>query len=182
MREVSVHRLIWLGATAFLLSPMIAWSHEPSTIIPGSRIRITELGGSKVHSGTVVTADASTVVLSLDTSGKTASFALIGLSRLEVSRGQKGHIAAGVGFGFLLGAGMGALIGAGASGSSEDMPAEYSAAIGAGVGAGIGMLVGGALGATVKSERWEELPSSRWQVSLWPAGPGNLAFALSVAF
>jgi len=83
-----MHRFIWLGVVAFLCPPLIAWSQEPSAIVPGSRIRITEVGGSEHRSGTVVTADAGTVVLKLDTGGKTAPFPLIGLSRLEVSRGQ----------------------------------------------------------------------------------------------
>ena len=155
-----MHRFIWLGVFAFLLSPLIAWSHEPSTIVPGSRIRITELGASKLRSGTVVAADASTVVLKLDTGGETAHFPLVGLSHLEVSQGQKGHIGAGVALGGLVGAGMGVLIGA-SSGDSEGIPSEASAAIGVGVGAGIGMLVGGLIGSTVKSENWEAVPSSR---------------------
>ena len=46
-----MHRFIWLGVFAFLLSPLIAWSHEASAIVPGSRIRITEQVWEEVPSG-----------------------------------------------------------------------------------------------------------------------------------
>jgi len=174
-----MHRFIWLGVFAFLWSPLIAWSQEPSAIVPGSRIRITELGHSKLRSGTIVEANANAVLLKLDTSGESVQFPLAAVTRLEVSRGQKGHIGTGVGLGALFGAGMGALIGS-TLGDSEGIPSGATAAIGAGVGAGIGMLVGAAIGSTVKSEKWEDVPQNRWQVNLWPAGPSSFTFALSV--
>jgi hypothetical protein len=176
-----MHRLTRLGAIVFLLSPLNAWAQDPSAIVPGSRVRITEKGQSAPRSGMVVSAGADTVLLGID-SVKTVPIPWEGISRIEVSRGQKGHTGTGVGLGALFGAGMGALIGAAASGSSEDISSEITAAVGAGVGAGIGVLVGAAIGSTVKSEKWEEVPQNRWQVSVWPTGPGSCVLALSVGF
>ncbi len=176
-----MRRLIWLGTVALLLSPQIAWSQEPPTIAPGSRIRITGLGGSELRSGTVVTAGADTVVLRLDRGGESVPFAFARISRIEVSRGRKGHIGAGVGLGFLAGAGTGALVGALSAPKGTEEGNGVYIALGAGVGAGIGMLVGAGMGA-FKTEKWEAVPSSRWHVSAWPAGSGSFTLALSVRF
>jgi len=91
-----MRRLVRIGTIALLLSPVVAWSQEAPAIVPGSRIRITELaaGGSGRRSGTVVTAGADTVVLRLDRGGETATFFLVKISELEVSRGRTGHTAA----------------------------------------------------------------------------------------
>src|SRR2546425_10405987 len=88
-----MRRLIWLGTIALLLSPTVAWTQEPPAIVPGSRIRITELeaGKSKRRSGTVVTAGPDNDVLRLDGGGATGHFPLRGESGLEVSPGRKGH-------------------------------------------------------------------------------------------
>jgi len=177
-------RLIWLGTIALLLSPHVAWSQEPPAIVPGSRIRIVaelEAGRSGIRSGTVVTVGADTVVLRLDRGGDSVPFALARISRIEVSRGRKGHIAAGVGLGFLAGAGTGALIGALSAPKGAEEGSGVYIALGAGVGAGIGMLVGAGFGA-IKTEQWEVLPSSRWHVSAWPAGSGGFTLALSLRF
>lgn len=169
---------------ALLLTPGVAWSQEPPAIVPGSRIRITELGTSRSQSrsGTVFTIGADTVVLNLDSGGERVPFALAGMSRIEVSRGRKGHIAAGVGLGFIGGAGTGALVGAlAAPPSSSDV--NLNVPLGAAFGAGIGMLVGAGIGAFWwKTERWEAVPSSRWHVSAWPGGPGRFNLALSIRF
>ena len=178
-----MHRFTWLVTTALQLSPAVAWSQEPPGIVPGSRIRITELqaGKSVRHSGTVVAAGADTVVLRNPTGGATATFSLARISGLEVSRGSKGHVAAGVGLGFLAGAGIGALLGVvhPASYTEDEIPV---AAVGAVIGAGAGMLLGGVVGAVHKSDRWEAVPSSRWRVSTLPTGPDSFALALSVRF
>src|SRR5690348_11590628 len=106
--------LIWLSTIALLPSPLVASSQDPPAVAPGSRIRITQLeaGKSTRRSGTVVTSAADTVVLKLDGPGETATYSLAKISGLEVSRGRTGHVAAGVGIGFLVGAGTGALVGA----------------------------------------------------------------------
>ncbi len=183
-----MRHLIWLGTIALLLSPTVAWSQEPSSIVPGSRIRITQLeaGKSRRRSGTVVTAAADTVVLRPDGLGATATVSLARISRLEVSRGRKRHIAVGVGVGFLAGVGTGALVGAlackdhGCLDGSDEMGALV-VALGAGIGGVVGMLVGGGIGAH-RTDMWETVPSSGWHVSTLPTGAGRFAFALSVPF
>jgi len=185
-----MRHFISLGTIALLLSPAVAWSQGPPAIVPGSRIRITglEAGRSGRRSGTVVTtAGADTVVLKFDSGGETATFSLARISGLEVSRGRKGHMAAGVGVGFLAGAGTGALVGAlackdhGCLSGSDEMGALV-VALGAGIGGVVGMLAGGAIGASYKTDRWEAVPSGRWHVSTGPTGPGRFALALSVRF
>jgi hypothetical protein len=180
-----MHHLAVLGTIALLLSPVVAWSQEPLAIVPGSRIRITEAGSSKPRSGTVVTAGRDTVVLRLDKGGETATFSLARISGLEVSGGRKGHVAAGVGLGFLAGVGIGALLGAvfapESASNSEEGTYPY-VGIGAVIGAGAGMLLGGVVGGAHKSDRWEAVPSSRWQLSTLPTGPGGFSLALSVRF
>jgi len=169
---------------ALLVTPGVVWSQEPPAIVRGSRIRITELGAGRneSRSGTVVTAGADTIVLSFDSGGVGVPFALARISRIEVSRGRKGHIAAGVGLGFLAGAGTGALVG-GLAAPKTSKGSGIHAVLGAGIGAGAGMLVGAGIGAFWwKTERWEAVPSSRWHVSAWPGGPGMYNLALSIRF
>ena len=184
-----MRRLIRLGTIALLLSPVVASSQDPPAIAPGSRIRITQLEAGKTtrRSGTVVTAAADTVVLKLDGLGAKATYSLATISELEVSRARTGHVAAGVGIGFLVGVGTGALVGALAckdEGSclsgSDDMGGAVTA-VSAGIGAVVGMLVGAGIGAH-KTDTWEAVPSSGWQVSTLPTGAGRFAFALSLKF
>ena len=181
-----MRHLIWLGTIGLLVSPVVARSQDPPAIVPGSRIRITELEGGKSRrsSGTVVTAAADTVVLRLDGLGATATYSLAKISGLELSRARKGHVAVGVGVGFLGGAGTGALVGALACNGCLNGRDELGAlvpALGAGIGAVLGMLVGGIIGAH-KTDTWEAVPSSGWHVSTLPTGAGRFAFALSVPF
>jgi hypothetical protein len=185
-----MRHLMRFGAIALLLSPIVAWSQEPPAIVPGSRIRITELvpGTSGPRSGTVVTASADTVVLKLDNGGETAAFSLAKISALEVSRGQKGHAGAGVGLGFLAGLGTGALVGALVCGSldscysGDDDMSGPATAVAAGLGGVVGMVVGAVVGGNHKTETWEAAPSSSWHVGALPTGRGRVALALSVRF
>ena len=179
-----MRRLMRFGTVALLLSPVVAWSQEPPAFVPGSRIRITEreAGTNGRRTGTVVTASADTVVLTLDSGGETATFSLARISELEVSQGRHGHLAAGVGVGLLAGAGIGALLGAVFAPEGTEEGVGMYAAFGAAVGAGAGLLLGGIAGASHKTERWEAVPSSDWHVSTVPTGPGRFGLALSVHF
>jgi hypothetical protein len=173
-------RLICLGMIAILLSPLSAWSQDPPEVVPGSRIRITDLGAdrSSRRSGRVLTAGADTVVLSLDTGGEAVPFPLAGISQVEVSRGERRHVGAGIGLGLLIGAGAGALL------VASDCEDSYGACgpftlIGGAIGGGAGMVVGGVIGALRRTERWEVVPPSRWHVSARPSRGGS-TFVLSL--
>lgn len=173
--EASMRRLIRPGIPALLLLPHVAWSLAPPSLDLGTHIRITELGEGpgRPRSGTVVAAGADTIVLRLDSGGQLdlrASIALNRISAIEVSR-SRGHTAAGVGLGFLAGAGTGALAAAlGAkdwvNGSDFILSKKGVGLIWAGVGGFAGMVVGGMAGSHWKTETWEAVPSSRWQVGV----------------
>ena len=182
--------LMQCGAIVLLLAPVVAWSQEPPAIVPGSRVRITELGAATgaPRSGTVVTTSADTVVLKLDNGGQTAAFSLAKISELEVSRGLHGHAGAGVGLGFLAGLGAGALVGSLVCGGesacysgNDDMSGPVTA-VAAGLGGVVGMAVGAVVGGNHKTEKWEAVPSSGWHVSALPSGRGRFALAVSVRF
>jgi len=179
-------RLAYGTAIGLLVSPVVAMSQDPQAIVPGSRIRITQLeaGKSSRHEGTVVTAASDTVVLKLDGLGATATYSLARISGLEVSRGRNGHVAVGVGVGFLAGAGTGALVGALACNgclNGRDEMGPLAVALGAGIGGVVGILVGGSIGAH-KTDTWEAVPSGSWHVTTLPTGARRFAFALSVQF
>lgn len=179
--------VISLGTIALLLSPVVASSQAPPALVPGSRVRITEKG-SKPRAGAVVTADADTVVLKVDSAGKTATFSVARISELEVSRGIKGHAGNGVLLGLVVGAGAGALVGSLACGGSsscysgsDDMQGPITLAA-AGLGAVVGMVTGAVIGSNHKSESWEAVPSSNWHLGTVPTSPGRLALGWSVHF
>jgi hypothetical protein len=88
----------------------------PVQITPGTRMRISEYGtpGTKLV-GTVVSADAGRLVLSVQTGSlsgpRLVSVDLTRVKRLEVSRGRKRHVGTGAGIGFAVGALSGAVTG-----------------------------------------------------------------------
>jgi len=170
-----------LATIAVLLSPLSGWSQDPPEIVPGSRIRITDLGAgrSSRRSGTVVTAGADTVVLSLDTGGEAMPFPLAGISQVEVSRGDRRHVGAGIGLGLLIGAGTGALLVGTDCEDSYGLCGPFTL-LGGAIGGGAGMVVGGVIGALRRTERWEVVPPSRWHVSARPSGRGGSTFVLSL--
>ena len=53
---------------------------------------------------------------------------------------------------------------------------------GAMLGAGSGIIVGGIIGAVTRGERWEQVPSDRWHLSITPRPRGGVALAVSVTF
>jgi hypothetical protein len=180
-----MRHLISFGTIGLLLAPVVAWSQQPTALVPGSRVRITEKA-SKPRAGTVVTASADSVVLKVDSAGQTATFSVAKISQLEVSRGIKGHAGNGVALGLLVGAGTGALVASLACGGGstdcydgESGPVTLAAA---GLGAVVGMVTGAVIGSNHKSESWEAVPSSNWHLSTVPSTRGGLALSLSVRF
>jgi len=180
-----MHRLFWLGTIALLLFPLAARSQKPATIVPGSRIRITErgTGKSEVRSGTVVTTGADKVMLKIDPYGETVPYSTAEISRVEVSQGRKGHTVVGLGIGFLAGATIGAVYGVNeAPKGSDSLDITLNSLAWAGIGGGIGMVVGGVAGAIYKTERWEDAPIKNLSISAGAGYDGDASLILSVHF
>lgn len=171
--------LIGMFAMLELLALPDARAQEPPVLVPGTRARITESGERSARRGTIVTSGPDTVTMRLDWSEKTIALSRAAITRVEVSQGLHGHTAAGIGIGFLAGFGVGAVVGYNSCGScgGEEGPALDALAWGGILGAA-GMLVGGVVGAHYKTDRWEEVPPTRWRLGAVPAR-GGVAIALS---
>jgi hypothetical protein len=181
-----MRHLIRLVPVTWLLISHSAWSLEPPSIEPETRIRVTEIGDgpTRSRSGIVCSVGADTIALRLDGAGHAdlvASIAWNQISLIEVSR-FRGHASAGVGLGLLSGTATGALAGAlGAkdwvNGSDFILSKKGVVLIWSGVGGIAGMVVGGLVGAHWKTEMWEAVPSTRWRLG---ARPGGFTLAFSV--
>ena len=130
--------------------------------------------------GTLVRGDRDSVTVAITASGDTARFPLASLTRLEVTRGLKGNAGRGAGIGFLTGAVIGAAIGASEAGD-YCTPGGCAALVGGVFGLG-GLVLGAVVGATIKTERWEELPLSQLRVGVAPHDPHRWALGVSFAF
>ncbi|HEY5545137.1 MAG TPA: hypothetical protein VIK50_03710 [Gemmatimonadaceae bacterium] len=175
-------RLIRIGTLSLLLFPLIGSSQGNTPVVPGARIRVTALGAvGAPRSGTVVTTAADTVVLRLDSGGETVPIPFSGISLLEVSRGFRRHGGDGAKVGFLVGS-LTSLILSCPPGKGCDAPPgsweRLSIITGVLAVGGLGMIVGAAAGSTVKTDIWEALPSSRWQLSILPIARYRLALSL----
>jgi hypothetical protein len=103
---------------------------------------------------------------------------LAGLDRLEVSDGVYGHALTGLALGLLAGAVVGGTIGAVVA------PDELRQTVLAGVvlgGAG-GGLIGVVVGASIRSERWQEVPTPNLGASPFSTSEDRLAVGLSLRF
>ncbi len=174
MRRATLVLALCLFPAVGLLIPLATLEAQ---LQPGQRVRITapNLGISK-HSGILVAADGDTLTVD------TLRVALMNVTRLDVHRGRKSRVAAGLGIGALTGAATLAVIGASLNiCQREDLEASC-AGIGAGVGAVGGSLVGLVIGAVIKTDRWEEVPLDRLRVSFGPQRDGRFGLGLSVRF
>jgi hypothetical protein len=182
--EAPMHRLVAFAVLALLSSPIVAWSQNDVDIVAGSRLRVTERESKHDHHlGTVVAMSADSVVVRLDESGKRAPFAWAGLSQIDVSRGNHGHAAAGVGIGLLGGAGIGALIGAiSTQRSSDNLEKAMNTLAWSGIGAVVGMIAGGIIGANHKTEKWTEVEVESISISAGASCDGGVALILGVHF
>ena len=165
---------------ALAMPTAAALAQEPSEVIPGTRVRITApTVAEKRLVGTItawgpenltVTSEKGPIVLPRGA-----------VSRLEVSRGRKSR-----GRGALVGAGIGVgagVVGGFAHGSDPPGLVSFNAsfyAFGYGIlGAAAGALIGLAI---TPGERWEELPSTRFRVSVAPVRGHGLGVFLTLAF
>jgi hypothetical protein len=154
-----------VAALVLLVLPF-AQASSVSPLTPGTRVRVTatESGGTRTFVGPLRTFDGDALTLATTDSADRVTLPRRTITRIEVSRGQRGH----AGRGALIGAVLGLAIVAGAElgCSGECEPPENYGVLVAGAIAG-GGLVGAGVGAIVKSESWESLP--------WAVGPARRA-------
>jgi hypothetical protein len=161
-------------------SPAQAVAQEQAAVEPGTRIQVwadcptprtREACTQYVGSLAALSADSLVMILAADSVPHT-----IGLNeivRLKANRGQGSAWKRGALFGMLGGALIGGVIGY--VSYPEDAPCWWdnpepcpalTAFAGAAFGALGGALIGGLIGSQAKTERWEEVPVSRLQVSV----------------
>ncbi len=146
----------------------------------GDRIRVTAQG-IKRTTGTLRAVDQRLVML-----GGSGSPAIQiprdSITKLEVSRGKRSNITAGIlvgtGAGLLLGAAF-AVLAVDAGGSSE-ISNQEAAAIFAALGGSAGLLIGTIVGASTKTERWQEIPLDRLRVTVGPQPHGRFGVKIDV--
>ncbi len=179
--------ILSLAVLPLLVPLQYTSAQQGPPIETGSRIRVTApaLGVDKLV-GHSVEADATQVRVQVEDQAAPLTISLADVTRFEVSQGRKSNALKGLGFGAVIGVSTGAVLGLlASSGESYDNPCEGNtvacAAVGAAAVGVTGALVGLGIGALTKSERWEDVPLDRLQVSLAPLCHGRLALGLSVA-
>ena len=142
------------AALVLLALPLLQGASSPLT--PGARVRATVREPGRVERqmvGSLRTFDSERLTLSAEDSGNQVALARPNITRLEISRGRKGHAVMGLLLGTVLGLSAIALKDAGCGPDCEKPSTGF--VVGAVAG---GALVGAGIGAMVRSERWESLP------------------------
>ena len=189
---------------AFAVAPFASVTAQyPLQAKPGDRVRVThqcqtwvEAGGRtrtscRKDTGTLAGAPADSIVLAVDGQGRQLAFPVAPVTRLEVSQGRGSHSGLGAAVGALVGVFAGAVIGY--SSREECVSQEFLgcllyagpktyAVVGAMIGGPGGAVAGGLIGATIKTERWQEVPLDRVRASFAPQRDGRFRFGLSVRF
>jgi hypothetical protein len=173
-------------------SLLVAWPVTISAQVapqlpPGALIRVAESGSTGNRVGTLLSATMDTVVLRAQHGVDTLRIPFSRVSRLDVSRGWHSRIRPGIKYGALAGAVVGGLVALSACQGGSCKPEQTDFTLGAvllgGVlGAGSGALVGAAVGAASSGEQWEQLPPSRWRLSLRSLTNQRFALAASITF
>jgi hypothetical protein len=160
-----------------------AEAQTPSSDLVGERIRVTvrsggpAAGDGRVLVGRLMSIDQDRLVIAGDP-GAPAEITLASVERLELTMGQHRNMRRG----FLIGGGLGALAG-GVLGAIEGSKCEGTlicfgagggAVLGAGALGGLGGALGLGIGAAVTTERWSEVSSQRWGLTVRP-GRGGVA-------
>ena len=171
--------------TAFLMgNARAASADEPVPVPRGSRVRVGAPDRLRAPViGTLVAADAETLMLTGTPSGESVSLPRASVASFELSRGRPRKVLRDAGVGLLVGAGLGALLAAGAHEDNFLFSQSEEALIG---GIAFGTL-GGALGLVVGifdrgSERWTEIEASRVRVVIAPHSGGALQIGVSAGF
>jgi hypothetical protein len=128
-----------------------------------------------------VEVDATRLRVQAEEQASPLTISLTGVTRLEVSQGRKSNALKGLLIGSIVGVSTGVVVGLVVAESCWDHKVACAAAGTAVVGV-TGALVGLGIGALSKSDRWEEIPLDRLQVSIVPQRDGRLGIGLSVVF
>ncbi len=131
-------------------------AQAPQRIAAGARVRVTVPEARLVRAvGRIDSFDCDSIVLVPDRDGAPRRLATKSLRSLEVSRGRRRHIAAGVALGYALMLGLGF---AGHPGVPHTDAGPFLEGIGYGIVYGTPVaLIGGILGASIRTERWERV-------------------------
>ena len=177
-----MRRLLASVALAILaLSPFanLAAQEPAPPLDPGARVRVTAPGlGIEKQQATFQALRGDTLVVMADS---TMYCPLGSVTRFDVYRGRKSHWKTGLAVGAVLGA-----IAGGAAGYASEAiryESDFAApvALGALAGAAVVGALGAGVGATMKTDRWEEVPLDQLRVSVVPRRDG-VALGISVAF
>jgi hypothetical protein len=145
-------------------------------VASGTRVRVSPPGAGR-QSGTLIALTGDTLVLRR-ANGDTATWARAGVTRLDLSRGRRGHPWRGAAIGFAVAAAVGAVAGAaaheppdpespscrdrGLCGASRGAEATEAALL---LGT-LGAVPGAVIGAMIRTERWQRTPLGAWHVGL----------------
>jgi hypothetical protein len=170
-----------LLAFAFVMAPVLSWAQ----VEPGDRVRVKTNDGH-VITGTVGTLQEGRLELS-EASWSVAnpdapkSFQLQEVSRLDESKGRGSNWKWGAGIGALSGLALAAAYCNSGSGEFSGCETDEAYGIGAffiGIGAGLGA----GIGALIHTERWENVPLDKLQVSVAPLPGRGVGVAFNLRF
>jgi hypothetical protein len=148
------------------------------SLAPGTRVRVEASGLTRSRVvGTFRSLDGESLEFVADGSQEPVRIPRERISRLETSKGRGSRLVDALVGGFAGGA-AGALVGKASSSKSGYM--ESAAEAGAAI---LGALLGTTIGAAIPpGERWQDVPASRYRVSLAPRLDGQIAVKFAVAF
>jgi hypothetical protein len=169
------------AAAACLLVAADAFAGADATtpsLEPGTRVRVEAPGLARSRVvGTVRSLDGESLEFVADGSHEPVRIARERISRLESSHGHGSRLVDAL-IGGLAGGAVGALVGKASTSKSGYM--ESAAEAGAAI---LGALLGTTIGAvSPPGERWQDVPASRYRVSLAPRLDGQIGVKFAVAF
>jgi hypothetical protein len=172
-------RSLTLALAGLAIAAGTAFADQAVPMPAGTRVRVTtpEVQARRV-TGTLVEASERVIVLAF-ASGERRAIPVEAVTRLERSRGRRGHPVAGAVVGGLLGGGFVALM-SGLACDVEDCEGSPAGAVLLGVG--LGALPGAGVGALIKTERWDAVPADRVRLTLAPVRGSGAALRLSLQF
>ena len=184
-----------LVAALLLTTSVDLFAQQEPPVVVGDRVRVSWLGNAPMVCN-VRAFKADTLVVDVEDLSAPLELPITLVKKVEVSR-QRSNAGRGALTGGLIGAAVGSIFGVlvwsdspsnpctGSLFSNEPCTVDWGpeavpvfAGILGGVGAGVGLLIG----AASHSERWQEVPLERLEVSLTPNGRRALAVSVSVAF